>query len=564
MWGSRSFIASRCRSARKLSRTAPAFASRLRGSAAQRSLRVVASAVAVTALAAIVAAASMAAPSRRGTRQTFTFAVPYLPTSLDVAKSLSTVPQQIMSLVTEPLVRLTSTGEVLPNLATKVTKPNSTTLVFTIRPGIRFSDGRSLTAADVVWSIDHVTNPKAQTSGNFASFAKATATGRLKVTVKLKHPDPTAEAGLASIAFIQEAKFAAHHATGLGTPGAVPIGTGPYKVSSDTAQNVTLVANPDYWGPKPTIAKLVFTPIAEDSVAELAMRSHSIQAASVGDLRNIGQWLKVPGTTISSGPALTSDFLSMDTAAAPFNDIHVRLAVAYSIDRYGIFHAGFGHYGYVLKGLIPAGELLDVAPSASAVTKFLSGLPQYNLNLAKAKAELAESAFPKGFSVTVPYVSTDPIAELVVLNLQQNLKPLGITVTPQPETENQWIQAFFTHTMTGIQLIEGFTATEADPASVLGKGGVVGTVNLTQGGFNEANWASPAIDRAVADMTSLNKSLRWQQSKFILRQVADQVPYVPLFDPSNAWAVAAGWKFTRPMTLFDFYNGDWISYLKAT
>ena len=72
---------------------------------------------------------------------------------------------------------------------------------------------------------------------------------------------------------------------------------------------------------------------------------------------------------------LTSNLLSFDTSRPPFNDLHLRLAIAYSFDRTGIAASAFGNRATLLQALIPPSELVDVAPSASALQQFLSGLP---------------------------------------------------------------------------------------------------------------------------------------------------------------------------------------------
>jgi peptide/nickel transport system substrate-binding protein len=537
--------------------------------------RAVGVAVILVALSAAACSSGSSATGTAGSRHltatsktipTFTWAWNSPTTSLDISKDNSVAgPGAIMSLVTQPLQRISSTGTLTPLLVSAVGQPNPATYVYNLRSGVRFSDGHLMTAQDVVWSLRYMMRPAAQTGSALSAFVSSVfATGPLQVTVRLRRPFPPAEGDLAAISHVQEAAFAQAHLSQLGSPGNVPVGTGPYQVSSDTSQAITLTRNPYYQGPKPAVDKLIFTVIPQDTSAQLAMRSGSIQGAAVNDLKTASQWQQISGATLFPSAALTSDFLAMDTSRPPFNDVHLRQAIAYSIDRAGVARAAFGSYATVLQSILPVGEILPVAPSPQAAAAFPGGLPQYTANQAKARAELAQSPYPHGLSITVPYQNISPESELTVLNLQQNLKPIGVTIVPKPETEAQWGESLFQHTMTGLQVITGFTASVPDPSNLLGLGGVVGKINIAPGRMNIANWTTPQIDQAEIQMLSPDPAMRWAATKTILTGVADQAPYVPLFDPDNVYALASGYTFTKAVNIFDFINGDWIFALRAT
>jgi peptide/nickel transport system substrate-binding protein len=522
-------------------------------------------AVAMLAAACSGNSAGSSAKTSGAESASFTFALPAAPISLDITKDFDGNIMQIMALVTEKLERISNTGQLSPDLATSVTQPNATTLIYHIRSGVRLSDGTPLTAADVAWSLQHVTDTKAgaQTAGNVLSFASAAVTGPLQVTVKLKYPDPTARENLSVISFIQEAKFGRAHLSDLGSPGVVPIGTGPYKVSSDTTQAVTLTRNPYYWGPKPPVAKIVFNFISTDTTAQLAMRSGSIQGALVGDLKTVSAWKAISGTTLYSLPSLYTNFLTLDMSSGPLSDVHVRKAIAYSLDRAGVMAAGFGQYATLMKGLATAGLLADVAPSAAAAQSFLNGLPQYPFDLAKARAELAQSAYPHGFSLTVPYVTADPASELTVLNLQQNMKQLGVTITPKAESESQWTAAIYAHGKNlGMQTM-ALIPPIPDPAALLGV--VTGTENIRPQGFNLANWSSPAVNQANTELNrSTDKATRWHAAETLLSAIAADVPYIPLYSQNTVAVLGGGWRFDTPQNLFDLdVDGTWAFHLAA-
>ncbi|WP_033296192.1 ABC transporter substrate-binding protein [Amycolatopsis jejuensis] len=503
-----------------------------------------------------------------GAAASFTFALPAAPISLDITKDFDGNIMQIMAPVTEKLELVSETGEVSPGLATSVAEPDPTTLVYTLRPGVKFSDGKPLTSADVVWSLQHAGDAKAgaQTAGNIDWVSSVSASGPLEVTVKTKHPVPNARASIAVVSFIQQAEFAKAHEKDLGTAAAVPVGTGPYRVTEDTPQQVTLSRNPEYRGPAPRVDQIHFSFISQGNAAQLAMRSGALQGSLVSNLKTVDQWKAIPGTTKYELPSLYTTFLTMDTSSAPLDDIHVRRAIAYSVDRAGVMAAGYGEYATLLKGLAAPGLLVDVAPSDDAAKTFLGSLPQYALDPAKAKAELAQSSHASGFSLDVPVLSGDPASELVVQNLAQNMKPLGVTITAKTVTASEWISTIYAHGKDGKHLgmqTMSLVPSVPDPNSVLGS--VTGQENIRPQGFNLANWSTPEVEAAYTQLTtSTDKAQRWQATQTLLKAVAADVPYLPLFAPHIVAVLGGGFTFDRQLSFFDLdVNGTWVSALKA-
>ncbi|GAA1749211.1 ABC transporter substrate-binding protein [Nonomuraea bangladeshensis] len=495
---------------------------------------------------------------------TFTWATLAPVTSLDWAQSAHTsVTGMIMSTVTEPLERLSSTGELTPNLASKVSEPDDKTIVYTIREGARFSDGSPLTVEDVVWSIEHCSDPTSRT-GSGVQVAGVEATGPMEVTVKLKKANPSNRAALALAVLVQQAKFAEAHAAKLGTSEAVPIGTGPYQVSEYTSERVTLTRNPHHWGAKPAPDKVVFTPITDDNSRQLALRGGSIDGGPVTNLQAGQRWRALPGVTVYSTPSLGQDYIFFDIKQPPFDDEHVRRAIAYSLDRAALAKAAFGEFAVPAQGLVPAGHLTGVAGSAEAARGFLSSLPQYGHDPAKAKEELARSGHPQGFTTTVDYISTYPWQKLVLLSLQENLKPLGITIKANTITSTQWGADFFGRKLKGMNIPVPLSPSSPDPSGLLGL--LAGKENTGKGGFNVGNWTSPAVEDAVKVVNSPGPAAdRWAATQRLLTEAADDVPYIPLFSENTVFALRQGFAFAEPeLDIYDLGSGAWVHQVKAT
>lgn len=508
------------------------------------------------------ASASAAARSHSSGGSTFTWALDDPQTSLDYAVDPEIQGTGIvMSLVTQPLEALSSTNKYSPILATSFQQPNSTTLVYHIRSGVKFSNGAPLTAADVAWSIEHAATPSLASATQMPAIASATATGPLTVTVKLKTPNPVARADIAMTVFVQNAAFAKAHKSSLGTPSAVPIGTGPYKVQSDTSSNITLVRSPGYWGTYPRFDKIVFPVITDDNSRMLAMRSGSINGSQIVDLKNLEEWSSIPGVTAYKSPSNSLDVVGFNVTERPFSDVYVRKAIAYAIQKNALARAALdNNVSMVNGGLVPDYEVSDVAGSLGAAKKFFSTLPSYSYSLSKAKAEMKKSAYPHGFSTTVLYIDTIPWQETFVLALQQELKPLGITVKPKPVSFDAWFGDFFSHKLTGMNVLTLADALVNDPSGILTY--FVGS----NGSYNFSGFANPAVNHAVDVVNSdVAAAKRWAATKVILSQVASQVPYIPLWtEPSPL--VLKGYKFTSSagLSLFDMSNGRWIYEIKPS
>ncbi|SFP81882.1 ABC transporter substrate-binding protein [Amycolatopsis rubida] len=522
--------------------------------------------LAATVSAALLAAGCAGAGESAGEGDTtFSFALPSAPNSLDIAKDYTGTTQQIMATVTEPLERVSGTGEVRPNLNAEFAQPNPLTLVYRLREGVRFSDGAVMTSADVSWSLNHVldTQAGAQTAGTAASIASVAATGPLEVTVKLKYSDPTARASLAAIGLIQEKAFAEAHQKDLGTPSAAPVGTGPYRVEANSPQQITLARNPNYSGTRPVPDTLGFVFIAQDNSAQLAMRSGSIQGAGVLNLKNSPEWAAINGAMVVALPSLYQSFLALDAKTSPLDDVHVRKAIAYSLDRTGLAKSIYGDHGSALDGLLLPASLNSAAPSEADAKAFTGSLPRYPFDLTKAKAELAKSAHPSGFTLEVPYISGTQYSELTILNLAQNMKQLGVDIRPKAQTSAQWSSTVYGHQNLGIQILS-WVPSVPDPAGTLGQ--LTGEENMAAQHFNLANYSTPAAEEAHTQLVrSTDKAQRWAAIKTLLSAVAEDVPYVPLYHVDTYVALGGGFTFATTPDDFDLHvNGTWVSQLKKS
>jgi len=363
-------------------------------------------------------AALASTPKRGGTLK---FARSVAPTQLDPANSIIAGDVYTLDKIFEPLYITSPAGKLTPWLATGYTvSKDKKTFTFELRPGVKFSDGSPLTAADVVFSIDRARkNSKGPLSFLDGAITSLEAKGTSSVVANLTAPwapflsDISVFAnGIlpANYGGKTEAEFLAN-----------PIGTGPFTVTGFKAgvSTLTLQRNVHYWqAGKPYLDAIEFVSVDNDNQRVLQLRGAQVHIADSIPPAQVSSLKSVSSVNVGLYPAWEVDLLVFNEQEAKFADRHVRRAITYAIDRNALVHAAsFG----TAK---PGGSFFP--PSLQYYAKGTSVLGP---SLAKAKAELAKSAYPKGFKTSILIDGGVQKWQTFAQVIQQQLKPLGIDVT---------------------------------------------------------------------------------------------------------------------------------------
>ena len=299
-----------------------------------------------------------------------------------VPRAWSTYLGAIMSLVQEGPLAFGDDLSLIPAVADPGSRPIDTTYKYTMRDGVTFGDGSPLTPDDVVASFQFHMKPKSgsQLAAFFSSVDSVEATGANEVTVKLKAPNVQFQYTPAHMAgFIFKKSQLEEFPEDIGTPDALPLGTGPYKlVEFSPADRVVLEARDDYWGPKPVVKRIVFSSIPDRQTRLLAMQNGDIDGTFDLAISDIDQWKSLGNVDVITAPSLGVFMLTMDQSAPPFDDIHVRKAVAYAIDRDGLVQALLKGNGEPATALNPPEMWAGVLPLDEA-RAFYATLPGYQL-----------------------------------------------------------------------------------------------------------------------------------------------------------------------------------------
>ena len=313
-----------------------------------------------------------------------------------------------------------------PVLATKWT-PNSTADVWTfnIRQGVKFHDGHPLTADDVVYTYQTLTNPKA---------ANPTLAGVLLPAGVRKVDDFTVafhlEAPNGNFPYLTSSD---NYNMIIMPKGQDPSkwqstfpGTGPFVLKSYTPNvGASFVRNENYWGTKALPAETQFNFYAQETPLVLALTGGTIDV--------VGQFSVAGGPQLLNGSYNVSKLrssahreLSMRNDTAPFNDPRVRQAIALTLDRPTIIKSLFDN----LADIGNDNPFAPVFPSTNTT------VPQRAQNIAKAKSLLSAAGHGSGFSTVLYANATQEIPQYAQI-VQQAAKAIGVNITvhSQPAAE---------------------------------------------------------------------------------------------------------------------------------
>jgi peptide/nickel transport system substrate-binding protein len=314
----------------------------------------------------------------------------------------------------------------LPWLATSYeVSPDKLTWTFHLRPGVKFSNGKPMTSADVKFSLD---TTRAKSSGwSFIDTAIENISTPDPETVVIKTTKPWAPL-LSDMAIFPngiipnnyggktKAQFLQH-----------PIGTGPFMLGQWTkGQQLKLVRNPYYWQKgKPYLDSVTFTAVPDDTTRINQLKGQAADIIEFPPFSSIQQLSTTPNVTVKEFPGDRVDTLLMNNSKAPLNDPHVRRAINLSIDRQAMVKALLFGYGKPANSYLP--------PQLAFYDANATG-DKYDP--AAAKAELAQSKYPHGFNIALQVVGGNTAQQQMAQIVQQELKPLGINVKIQLQDQN--------------------------------------------------------------------------------------------------------------------------------
>lgn len=348
--------------------------------------------------------------------------------SLDPHQTVAAGTREVLFNIFEGLVKPNSDGEMIPAVAEKYTlSEDGTTYTFTLREGVKFHNGQTVTAEDVVYSINRCAAvPEGQEKPLVAAFSAVKSVEALdEKTVAVT----IAQRDLEFISYMTAAIIPADYEN----QDTAPVGTGPFKfVSRTPQQDFVMERFEDYWRAPAWLDKVTYKICENADALVMNLNGGSIDLCAhltSAQASQLNQNFQVLEGTMNLVQAIY-----LNNQAKPFDNQLVRQALCYAIDRQGIMDmVADGHGTAVGSSIYPA------------FTKYF--LPElvdkYPHSVEKAKELLAQAGYPDGFDMTIsvpnnyqPHMDT---AEVVA----EQLREAGINVTIQPVEWSTWLDTIY-------------------------------------------------------------------------------------------------------------------------
>ncbi|QYN36206.1 ABC transporter substrate-binding protein [Pseudonocardia sp. DSM 110487] len=340
---------------------------------------------------------------------------------------------QLMSLVYETLVTIGPDFSVQPGLAERWETPTPTSYVFHLREGVSFSNGRPMTADDVVGSIQRLLASPSVWRGQLGPISSVTAPDDRTVQVELSATYTPFLAALANVpAAVLPMKEIDEGSVDIAR---TMLGTGPFTVQ-DHRQDVSwrFARNQGYWAPgTPHLEAVNVTIATEDAARVASLQSGRASLATLGNVDSATMLAGARGVEVL-GQATTDFYYLMLNTQKPGSklaDPRVRTAINMAMNRDQIASIALGGLGRP-TGVTPAGLPGACDPAT---------LPSAGADLEEAKRLLAEAG-AGDLSFTLSIYSTPP-APVVAQVIQQNLQQVGITVRIEQMDEATWSGAVY-------------------------------------------------------------------------------------------------------------------------
>ena len=463
------------------------------------------------------------------------------PESMDPTATYANESILVLKNLYEMLYDSTPNGQgFVPMLATSYTlSSDKLAWTFHLRPGVEFANGKPMTSADVKFSFERA--DAKQSVWAFIDDAITSITTPNPETVVFHTKVPTADM-LAIVSLYgnsvipdnyggeTEKQFFAH-----------PIGTGPFMFKSWTrGQSLTATRNPHYWQKgKPYLDTVVWSVVPDNNTRFLQLQGGQIDVDEFPAFSQLSQIASSPGIKLVSVPSTRIDMILFNQKVKPFQDIHVRKAINFAINRKSLVQAAlFGHGS-------PAGTFL--APNIPLATPVAA--PSFDL--AAAKAQMAQSTVPNGFSTTLNISAGSATDEAIGEIVQQELAPLKINVSIQKLDPSTWFGNIvaYKYDMSTVY----FNTDIADSSELVQQ--VAGTNGIWTG------WNNPAMIKLANDGgRPFNPATRKAMYARFVNAFALSYATAPLFQSPWVYAVSSKVQNFNVLLTGNYHLSDiWLS-----
>lgn len=506
-------------------------------------------------------AIGIAVPSGPASAEDLTIALGSSITSLDPHFANNSPNKAVARHFFEALIRFDENSNLVPSLATSWKRKNDTTWEIKLRPNVKFSDGSTLTADDVVVSFERapaVPNSPSSLGLFTRSISKVTAVDPATVEIETKYPDPLLPTMLPEIliipAEIKEATTADYNS------GKSMVGTGPFVFQSYTpGDRLIMLRNKNYWDDQPDWDKVTLRFITNEATRVAALLSGDANLIENVSPDLIGRIKEGDYNIVQSPPALpvyigldvggdTTPFVKVGKSAEgaktnPLQDKRVRQALSYGIDRKALSDR-IMHGTTTPAVQLLAGTLFGTSPN----------VPDPKYDPAKAKALLAEAGYKDGFSLTFHgpndrYTNDSRVVQAIA----QMWNRIGI----EAKAEVMPWSVFFPKTGK-----REFSVWLLSSGAISEMGTALNSVVVThdpkngRGVNNRGRYSNPELDELVnTSFRTLDDDKRRAMLQNASELAVDEMPVIPIYFYSFSIATKKNIKYTPRLDQFTLAQG---------
>ena len=447
---------------------------------------------------------------------TLVFLIESSPTSLDPRIGTDAQSEHIDELLFDGLVQRDSNFRFTPALAQSWDQPDPKTLIFHLRPGIRFADSRPLTSADVAFTLNSMRDGTVVSAkaASYASIVSIETPDPLTVTLHLSRPDNFLLTNLST------------GAMGIVPSGSgknfwqSPVGTGPFRfISQQIDQNVLIERNPFSWSIAPKIDRVRFAVVPDTITMALELEKGSADLAvnSLPD-DSIAILAAKPSLAVEDSPGTVIQYLGFNLRDPILARPLVRQAIASAIDRETIVAALLHGRARLASSLLP--------PSHWA---FAGDVAQYPHDPARASALLDQAGLPRGqngirFHLTMK-TSTDENTRVLAAALQQQLAQAGIAL----DLRSYEFATFYSDVTRGaFQLYSLRWLGGNEQPDIFSY--AYSTARFSPKGANRGHYSNPELDRLLDDAAATSETSRRKEDYVRVQHIlAEDLPVIDLW-----------------------------------
>lgn len=464
----------------------------------------------------------------------FTWAVYAEPYSLDYAYAFDYPDNQVLSNMCESLFRWNADLTTSPGLATKYEHPDALTWVYTIRQGVKFHDGTTMTADDVVASLRRHQDEKVGSfwASAFERVASIDKTGPYQVTIKTTEPDYTFNSTLVGApGVVESAKTLAKDGADYGNASTGVNCTGPFMFDSwDAGESINLKRFDDYWDPNlKAKAKSMSFKVLPDANAR-------VNALQTGEID--GAW-QVPSNAIDILKANTDAgnmYFGTDTSVSSlvtsnmegvFGDVRVRKALMMALNRDALLQAAEQGYGVKTDALTTKNVWVGAKPAT--VDKAFSDLDKLDYNMDEAK-RLIKEAGATGKKFVYGTASITAAFDITSRAVASAAKEIGLVPEILTMSNDKYTTLFSDpEARKGIDIFEtSWYLSSAEPLEMY-------TVLRTGDFSNYGGWSNKTFDGLVQKAIGTeNVDERDKLTAQAAKIASDDVVWSPLYDTVTA------------------------------